>query len=109
MLKNELKDIEEILFDQEYPDSDELVQRDIKEHFSQIHRAWEKVIFSDIPENSLVRYFHYHLEVITNISDNLYRLEIDEKLIVPQSKLLELIDHLRKYYETISMKMYWHL
>ncbi|SDC66384.1 hypothetical protein [Pedobacter soli] len=98
MLKNELKDIEEILFEQKYSDSNRIVQIDIEKCFSQIHRAWEKVIFSDIPENSLVRYFHYHLEVITNISDNLYRLEIDEKLIVPQSKLLELIDHLRKYY-----------
>ena len=98
MLKNELKDIEEILFERGCSDSERIGQINIGNHFSQIYRAWEKVIFSDITENSLVRYFHYHLEVITNVSDNLPRLKSNEKLIALRNKLLGLIDHLQKYY-----------
>lgn len=98
MLKNELKDIEEILFEQDYSDSNEIVKINLVNHFSHIHSAWENVIFSDISENNLVRYFHYHLELITTIADHLSSSTKTKAHIVSQNELLGLIDHLRKYY-----------
>ncbi len=100
MLKNELKDIEGILIEQEYSDSSRIAQIDLQTHFGQIHKAWEEAIFSNTPESSLVRYFHYHLDVITNVSSNLSSFPKTEKYTVSQNELLALIDHLRKYYSS---------
>jgi hypothetical protein len=100
MLKNELKDIEGILIEQEYSDSSRIAQIDLQTHFGQIYTAWEEAIFSNIPKSSLVRYFHYHLDVITNISNNLYSFPKTEKDTVLQNELLGLIDHLRTYYSS---------
>jgi len=100
MLKNELKDIEEILIEQEYSDSSRIAQIDLRIYFGQIHKAWEEAIFSNTPESSLVRYFHYHLDVITNVSSNLSSFPKTENYTVSQNELLALIDLLRKYYSS---------
>lgn len=98
MLKNELKDIEETLFEQEYSDSDRTAQINLKTQFVHIYKAWEKAIFSNSPEESLVRYFHYHLDIISTTSITLSNLPNSEKYLFPQNEFLALIDHLRKYY-----------
>ena len=98
MLKNELREIEEISIEQENSDSSGIVQIDLETHFSQICKAWEEAIFSNTPEDSLVRYFHYHLDIISTISNTLSHSRDSETNVLLQNKLLALIDHLRKYY-----------
>lgn len=100
MLKNELRDIEEIFIEQECSDSNEIVQINLEAHFGQIHKAWEEAIFSNTPENSLVRYFHYHLDIISTISNTLANSHDSETNVLPQNELLALIDHLQKYYSS---------
>lgn len=97
MLKNELKDIEEILFEQEYSDSDRIAQINLETQFDHIYKAWEKAIFSNSTQESLVRYFHYHLDVITNVSSQLSGFSNSEQYLLPQNEFLALIDHLQKY------------
>ncbi|SFA41269.1 hypothetical protein SAMN04488511_102285 [Pedobacter suwonensis] len=96
MLKNELQDIEKILIES-YSDSNTTAQTDLKIRFGQIYQAWEEVLFSNMPESSLVRYFHYHIEIISNISSRLSLSPNPERYLGPQKELLALIDHLRKY------------
>ena len=98
MLKNELNDIEEILIEQEYSDSTRIAQIDLATYFGQIYKAWEKAIFSNTPEDTLVRYFHYHLDIISTISNTLSNSHDSETNVLLQNELLALIDHLRKYY-----------
>lgn len=98
MLKNELQDIEEILIERIYSDSNKTAKTDLKTRFGQIYQAWEEVLFSNMPECSLVRYFHYHLDVILAISTRLANSPNTEIYFSPQNELLALIDHLRKYY-----------
>lgn len=98
MLKNELKDIEEILIEQEYSDSTRIAQINLETHFGQICKAWEAVIFSNTPEDTLVRYFHYHLDIISTISNTLSNSHDSETNVLLQNELLALIDHLRKYH-----------
>ncbi|TBO42235.1 hypothetical protein [Pedobacter kyonggii] len=100
MLKNELQDIEEILIERIYSDSNKTAQTDLKTRFGQIYQAWEEVLFSNMPECSLVRYFHYHLDIISTISTTLSNFPDSEKYLLPQNELLALIDHLRKYYSS---------
>lgn len=98
MLKNELKNIEEILIEQIYSDSNTTAQTDLKIRFGQIYKAWEEVLFSHMPESSLVRYFHYHLDVISNISDQVSHFPNPGPYFSLQKEFLALIDHLQKYY-----------
>lgn len=98
MLKNELKDIEEIIIEQIYSDSNTTAQTDLKIRFGQIYQAWEEVLFSNMPESSLVRYFHYHLDVISNVSDQVSHFPNPGSYSSPQDNPLALIDHLQKYY-----------
>lgn len=98
MLKNELKDIEEILIEQEYSNSDNTAQINLTPHFGQIYSAWEAVLFSNTPEATLVRYFHYHLDSISTTSITLSNSQDSEKYLLSQNELLALIDHLQKFY-----------
>jgi len=100
MLRNELEDIEEILLEGSFSDSNEAASIDINHRLKQIHKAWEEAVFSNSSENSLVRYFNYHLDRIISISANLSGLPDSTKFLVQQNELLELIDHLRKYYSS---------
>ncbi|MDQ0640066.1 hypothetical protein QF042_003631 [Pedobacter sp. W3I1] len=100
MLKNELKDIEEILIGQECCDSNNSALLNLETHFGQIYNAWERAIFSNTPENTLVRYFHYHLDIISTISNTLSNSHDSETNVPLQNELLALIDHLRKYYSS---------
>ena len=97
MLKNELKGVEEILIEKIYSDSNSIAQTDLRIRFGQIYQAWEEVLFSNMPESSLVRYFHYHIEIILNISSRLSLSPNPERYFNHQNELLTLIDHLRKY------------
>ncbi|QDW25219.1 hypothetical protein FFJ24_010515 [Pedobacter sp. KBS0701] len=97
MLKNELKDIEEILIEQIYSNSNTTARTDLKTRFGQIFQAWEDVLFSNIPESSLVRYFHYHIEVISTISTRLSHSPNPKQYFSSQNEFLALIDHLQKY------------
>lgn len=98
MLKNELKDIEEILIEQECCDSNNSALLNLETHFGQIYIAWEEAIFSNTPEDSLVRYFYYHLDIISTISNTLSNSHDSETNVLLQNELLALIDHLQKYY-----------
>ncbi|QDW24337.1 hypothetical protein FFJ24_005660 [Pedobacter sp. KBS0701] len=97
MLKNELKDIEEILIEQIYSNSNTTARTDLKTRFGQIFQAWEDVLFSNIPESSLVRYFHYHIEVISTISTRLSHSPNPKQYFSSQNEFLALIDHLQNY------------
>jgi hypothetical protein len=100
MLKNELKDIEEFLIEQECCYSNYSALINLETRFGQIYKAWEEAIFSNTPEETLVRYFHYHLDIISTISNTLSHSHDAETNILLQNELLVLIDHLRKYYSS---------
>ncbi|MBT2560725.1 hypothetical protein J7E50_07750 [Pedobacter sp. ISL-68] len=100
MLKNELKNIEEILIEQSYSHSNKTAQTNLETQFGQIYKAWEEVLFSNMPESSLVRYFHYHLDIISTISTTLSNFPNAEKYLLSQNELLALINHQRKYYSS---------
>jgi len=98
MLKNELKEIEEILIGQENSYRTGIAQINLETHFGLICKAWEEAIFSNTPEDALVRYFHYHLDIISTISNTLANSHYSETNVLLQNELLALINHLRKYY-----------
>ncbi len=98
MLRNELKEIEELLIELSFSDSNTLASIKFDLYIEQIHKAWEGVIFSNSSENSLVRYFHYHLDLIISVSDNFYVLQDSKEFRIQQNELLALIDHLQHYY-----------
>lgn len=98
MLKNELTEIERMLFEQGDSDSILMERIDIGPCFERIHQAWELAVFSDTPEMSLVRYFHFHLNKILEVSGSLTELNDFKKHSAVQADLLGLIDHLRRYY-----------
>lgn len=98
MLRNELKEIEEILVKQGFSDFNNETSISINYRCKQILRAWEEAVFSNSSEISLMRYFHYHLDHIINVCTKLYSLPDSARFLIQQNELLSLIDHLRKYY-----------
>ncbi|MBO9674170.1 MAG: hypothetical protein J7577_12040 [Sphingobacteriaceae bacterium] len=100
MLKNELRDIEKILIQQAYSEKKNTTRLNLEAKFGQVYKAWEEVIFSNIPESSLVRYFHYHLDIISTVSTTLSNFPNAEKYLPTQHEFLALIDHLQKYYSS---------
>jgi len=97
MLKNELQYIEELLLTTETFSTDTISEIDIDWQCKLIREAWEKAIFSDLSEHSLMRYFHFHLDGLSKLSDRFHLSnENDFKDIV--EALLTLIDSLRNSY-----------
>lgn len=98
MLKNELKYIEELLLPTDTLNANTVFKIDIDGQFNLIREAWEKAIFSDSSEHSLVRYFHFHLDGVSKLSD---KLHVSNRGSYPEDiedALLTLIDHLRDSY-----------
>ncbi|MCZ4224827.1 hypothetical protein [Pedobacter rhodius] len=100
MLKNELQYIEEILFAPETFCTDAISEIDIGWQCKLIRQAWEKAIFSDISEHSLVRYFHYHLDGLTKLLDGLSLYDYGDNLKNIEEALLALIDRIKSFYST---------
>lgn len=102
MLHNELKDIEEQLPDQtgKFPSSYSDVE--FRERVMRVREAWLNAVFSEKPKGSLERYFLFHLEGISKISDTLFELSCPEAKSIKE-EMLDLIVHLRDfYYQLIS-------
>ncbi len=98
MLRNELQEIENLLFAIRLSDSNAIAEMDISVLCSRIRRGWEEAAFSGRPDYSLVRYFHYQLKGISKISDTLFRLPGEQDTGGAQGELLALIDHMEIYY-----------
>jgi hypothetical protein len=97
MLKNELQAIEGLFMDCHGATRENWSGMEFPEVCQQVQEAWLNAVFSDMPQERLARYFNYHLEGISNISDTLFRLKTkaaDEL----QHTLLSLIDHIEVYY-----------
>lgn len=73
----------------------------------QVKVGWLNAFFSEVPDHSLQRYFNFHLEGISNLSDTLFRImqhndhfSSDQELLMKiDDQLLSLIIHLKKYHE----------
>lgn len=97
MLRNELKDIEELLPDKSGEIRVEYSALEFHERIQRVQEAWLTAVFSELPKNSLERYLQFHLEGISKISDTLFGFNIADGEIF-QEGLLALIDHLDEYY-----------
>jgi hypothetical protein len=73
----------------------------VREECARIRAAWSAAVFSDGNDQSVRRYFHYHLKGISEIADTLFvcqgNLRQCDSLFV-QEQLSGLIDHMRHYY-----------
>ena len=98
MLKNELQYIEELLLTTETFSTDIISEIDIDWQCKLIREAWEKAIFSDLAEHSLMRYFHFHLDGLSKLSDRLLLSNHSGYFKDIGEALLALIDHLRNSY-----------
>ena len=65
----------------------------------QIRAGWNTAAFSNIPDHSLKRYFHFHLEGIREILDTLH-LSCDPNGLngLLKSRLLDLVQYQRQYF-----------
>lgn len=98
MRKNELHDIEELLYTWGNSSNDIAVESTFQSKSQQLFEEWKITAFSEISDQSLRRYFYYQLEGILKISDTLCKMpeiEISYKL---HDHLLFLLDHLRQYF-----------
>lgn len=98
MLRNELLFIEELLLTPEASCTEAISEIDIDWQCKLIREAWEKAIFSDLAEHSLMRYFHFHLDGLSKLLDRFhisnygaYSKDIGEALAT-------LIEHLKHSY-----------
>jgi len=98
MLKNELRYIEELLFTPETLYTDTISEIDIEWQCKLIREAWEKAIFSDLSEHSLMRYFHFHLNGLSKLSDGFFLSDYNNYFRDIGEALLSLIEHLKNSY-----------
>jgi len=98
MLKNELQYIEELLLTPETFCKDTISEIDIDWQCRLIREAWEKAIFSDLSEHSLMRYFHFHLDGLSKLSDRFLLSNHSDYFKDIANALLTLIEHLRNVY-----------
>jgi len=70
------------------------------DHANRIKTNWQKAAFSEISDSGLKRYFSYHLEGISKISDTLSKMDTNADSLAQScnSVILELIDHLIEFY-----------
>jgi hypothetical protein len=97
MLKNELYLIEKWSLHTQSPSNDAIDNNEWNARFFHIQKVWESAAYSEIPNHTLVRYFHHQLEGISDFSDNLSGLPFSNE--AGQTFLLRLIDHLMVYYK----------
>lgn len=97
MLKNELWQIRELLFEEGRAIPVGCNVAELRHYVALVQEAWLNEVFSDCPKTTLERYFQFHLEGITKISDTLQDsgLPGEEET---QNQLLFLIGHLEDFY-----------
>jgi hypothetical protein len=105
MLRNELQVIEGWLLDYHSMTTENYSGTDVSEICQEVRAAWLNAVFSDMPDHSLRRYFNFHLEGITELSDTLFYFDDDrsdhqERKLRSQinEQLISLIVHLKKYH-----------
>lgn len=95
-------------------DSSRIVQT-IRTSCERVKEAWLNAFFSESPDHSLQRYFYFHLEGISNLSDTLfqsnqqnYYMDADQMIAKEiNDQLMSLIVHLKEIHERFfNMQQY---
>ncbi len=122
MLKDELKDVRQLFEEQTFTCGnfcqDQLLSESIgcrlATFCTDIRFSWIESMFSDSSDQTLQRYFSFHLEGIREISDTLFEAHGDNEQIAQlQQELISLIDYQRKYFrkffdeDAIAPKAYY--
>lgn len=98
MLKEELHDIEELLYAWGSSNIDIPIEPVFQSKSEQLFETWKMTAFSEISDQSLRRYFYYQLEGILKLSDALFKMS---GINIPNRQhyhLLPFLDHLKRYF-----------